>query len=267
MPRSIFNETLRRNWRGMIFWGLGIGFLGFIITVIIPNVGMLKQLENLMATMPGIVKALGMEDAAQMATPEGFISAGYFGRVILILAVYCVLAGLNITVNEEDAGIMDMLLSLPLPRWRIILEKFVAYVLMMVVIVSMGFVGIYLSGVSSTIHVETGKLIVGSINLLPSMLVMLAITTLSGTLFRRKNLATATAAFVIIGSYVLDFVSSAATESPIAKLRVISFFTYYDNAHVMQNGLNIGGITLLLGITVLLVITSVWTFQRRDVGI
>lgn len=267
MPRSIFNETLRRNWRGMIFWGLAIGFLGFIITIIIPNVGMLKQLENLMNTMPGIVKALGMEDAAQMATPDGFISAGYFGRVILILAVYCVLAGLNITVNEEDAGIMDMLLSLPLPRWRIILEKFTAYVLMMVVIVSMGFVGIYLSGVSSTIHVDTGKLIVGSINLLPSMLVMLAITTFSGTLFRRKNLATAAAAFAIIGSYVLDFISSAASESPIAKLRAISFFTYYDNAHVMQNGLNIGSVILLLGVTVILVTASVWTFQRRDIGI
>ncbi len=267
MPRSIFNETLRRNWRGMIYWGIGIGFLGFVITIIIPNVAMLKQVQSLMTSMPAVVKALGMEDAAQMATPDGFISAGYFGRVILILAVYCVLAGLNITVNEEDAGIMDMLLSLPLPRWRIILEKFVAYVLMMVVIVSMGFVGIYLSGVSSTIQVDTRKLIVGSINLLPSMLLMLAITTFSGTLFRRKNQATAAAAFVIIGSYVLDFVASAASESPIARLRTISFFTYYDNAHVMQTGLNAGSVILLLSITVILVITSVWVFQRRDIGV
>jgi ABC-2 type transport system permease protein len=266
MPWSIFNETLRRGWRGMIYWGVGLGLLGFIITIIIPNITALKQFQNLMATMPAVVKALGMEDAAQMATPEGFISAGYFGRVILLMAVYAIVAGLNITANEEDAGIMDMLLSLPVPRWRIILEKFAAYVLMLVVIVSLGFIGIYLSGVSSPIHVDSGKLIIGSINMLPSILVMLTFTMFACTFFQRKNQATAVSAFFIVGSYALDFIGSAASESPIARLRGLSFFTYYDNGHIMQTGLNGANIILLLGVTLILVAASVWCFQRRDIG-
>lgn len=265
MPWSIFNETLRRNWRGMIYWGIGLGLLGFLIMSIIPNLDFLKQFENFLNTMPGIIKALGMEDSAQMATPEGFISAGYFGRVILILAVYCVLAGLNVTVNEEDAGIMDVLLSLPVPRWRIVLEKFAVYALMLLGIVTLGFVGLSLGGVSSAIQLDTQKLIIGNVNVLPSALLMLAFTMFVGTLFRRKNLAAAVAAFFIVGSYILDFAGGLASESPIARLRSISFFTYYDNAHVMQTGLNGGNVALLLSITVILVIASVWVFQRRDI--
>jgi ABC-2 type transport system permease protein len=266
MPRSTFNETLRRGCRGMIFWGLGLGLLGFVITVIIPNMDVLKQFQTLMSTMPGLVKALGMEDAGQMMTPEGLISAGYFGRVLLIVALYAVFAGLDITANDEDAGIMDMLLSLPVPRSRIILEKFMAYTLMLVVIVALGFVGIYLSGVSSPLQVNTAKLLVASINVLPSSWLMLAFTMFAATFFRRKSQATAMAAFFIIGSYVLDLVSSLASESPIARLRILSFFAYYDNAHVMQTGLNVGNILLLLGTTLVLVVASVWCFQRRDIG-
>ena len=266
MPWSVFNETLRRSWRGMMYWGFGLGLLGVVMMIIIPNIGFLKQFENLLKTMPAIVKALGMDDAAQMATPEGFISAGYFGRVLLILAVYAVLAGLNVTANEEDQGIMDVLLSLPLPRWRVIVEKFTAYTLMSIVIVLMGFTGLYLGGVASAVHVDTGKLIVSSINVLPSLWLMLALMMFAGVFFRSKTQATAVSAFVIIGSYVVDFVGSAASESPIARLRAISFFAYYDNAHIMQTGLNAGSAMLLLSLTLILVAASVWCFQRRDIG-
>jgi ABC-2 type transport system permease protein len=266
MPWSIFNETFRRGWQGMIYWGIGLAVLGLVIMIVIPNVAMLKQFENLMTTMPAVVKALGMEDAAQMATPEGLISAAYFGRVLLIMAVYAVVSGLNITANEEDAGIMDILLSLPLPRWRIILEKFAAYTLMSFVIVTIGFIGLYLGGITSAIHVDPGKLIISSINILPSLLLMLAFTMLAGTFFRHKNQAAAVSAFFIIGSYVVDFAGSAASESPIARLRVISFFAYYDNGHIMQNGLNGTYVSLLLGLTMILVIASVWCFERRDIG-
>ncbi len=267
MPLAVFGETLRRGWRGMVYWGIGLGLLGVAMMVIIPNVNFLKQFENLLNTMPAVVKALGMEDAAQMATPEGFISAGYFGRVLLIIAVYAVLAGLNITVNDEDQGIMDMVLSLPLARWRLIIEKFAAYSLMMTGVILMGFIGLYVGGMSSTIQISTGSLIAGSINVLPSSLFMLAFTLFAGVLFRRKTMATAVTATFILGSYIVDFAGNAASESPIAPLRVLSFFTYYDNAHILQKGLNSSYIVLLLGLTVVLVGASVWVFQRRDIGV
>ena len=267
MPWAVFNETLRRGWRGMIYWGIGLGALGLVIMTIIPNVAILKQFQSLMTTMPALLKTLGMEDAAQLATPEGFISAGYFGRVLLILAVYTVLSGLNITANEEDQGIIDVVLALPLPRWRLVIEKFAAYSLMLFGVVVLGFVGLYVGSIGSNIHVDGGKLLISSINVLPSALLMLAFTGFAGALFRTRGSAGAVAIIFIVASYVLDFIGSAASDSFIAPLRSLSFFTYYDNAHIMQTGLNISYIALLLGLSFVLVAGSVWFFQRRDVGI
>lgn len=266
MPWSVFNETLRRGWQSMIYWGMGLGTLSLVIMIIIPNVAILKQFENLMTTMPALLKALGMEDASQLATPEGFISAGYFGRVLLILAVYAILAGLNITANEEDHGIMDVLLALPLPRWRLVLEKFFAYSLMLVGVVGLGFVGLYVGSISSNIQVDSGKLLISSINVLPSAFLMLAFTGFAGAFFRTRSRAAAAAVIFIVTSYMVDFIGGVASDSFVAPLRTLSFFAYYDNAHIMQTGLNISYVALLLGISVALLAGSILFFQSRDIA-
>lgn len=96
---------------------------------------------------------------------------------------------------------------------------------------------------------------------------MLAFTGFAGTFFRTRGGAGAAAVVFIVASYVMDFIGSAASDSFIAPLRSLSFFAYYDNAHIMQTGLNIPNIALLLGLSLVLVAGSVWFFQRRDVGI
>ncbi|MCA0457709.1 MAG: ABC transporter permease [Chloroflexi bacterium] len=264
----VFAEMLRRGWKGMLYWGIGLGLLGLITILVIPNVDALEQIQKLMESLPpALIKAMGMEDASQMATPEGFLGGAYFGRVILIMAVYAVIAGLNVTANDEDQGIMDMVLSLPLPRRQIVLERFAAQSLMAFVILLMGFVGVYLGSLSIALNIGFEKLVMGNLNLLPSTLVMLAFTMFAGTFFRTKGMATSMAALFVIGSYVIDVIGGAASGTVIAQLRVISFFSYLDNAHVMQNGLNMGSVLLLSGVVALLVVASVWSFQRRDVGV
>lgn len=268
MNGVIFRETLRRSWKGMLYWGIGLGLLGLITMLVIPNVDALKQITALMESLPpALIKAMGMEDASQLATPEGFLSGAYFGRVIIVMAIYAVITGLNVTANDEDQGILDVVLSLPLPRRQIILEKFVAYGLMATGIVLLGFVGVYLGGVSTGIGVDTGKLILGNLNLVPSTLLMIAFTMFAGTYFRTKATATAVAALFVISSYMIDVIGGVASGTVIAQLRVISFFSYLDNAHVMQAGPNGAYVVLLLGVTVVLVAASVWSFQRRDVGV
>ena len=88
---------------------------------------------------PLLLQAFGMTDAAQLATPAGFLDFGFFSYMMLVLAAYAVIAGLSVTANEEDRGIMDVLLSLPIPRWRLVVERFLAYALILVLILVLTF--------------------------------------------------------------------------------------------------------------------------------
>lgn len=267
MSGSIFMETLRRNWRAMLYWGIGLGVYGYFISSFVQDANMLKQYSELTKSLPpAMLKFLGT-DSATLATPEGFLGYGFFGYALLIMAVYSILAGLNVTANEEDQGIMDVLLSLPLPRWRIVVEKFLAYALMIVVIIALSFVGLYVGNQASAVKVDISHLGAGIINILPGTLLMLAFTMFVAVLFRTKGLATATASFFLIGSYLLNFLGQAATGTAADQIRGISFFYYYDYNNVLVNGLNGGNILLLVVIAALLFGGSIWLFQRRDVGV
>ncbi len=268
MQRIVFMETLRRSWRGTLGWGLGMFLLGLFVTLIVQDADMLKRLNELMQSLPpALLQMVGAsEEVLAMATPEGFIGTTFFGRAVIIMAIYAILTGLNITANEEDQGILDVVFSLPLPRWRFIVEKFAAYTLLTVLIITLSFFGLVLGARSSAVHVNTGKLLAGCVNLLPGTLLMIASTGLAGAIFPRRSIAVAVAALFVIGSYLLNFLGQMASESVFSGLSQLSFFRYFEGGDVMVNGLSWGGIAALLVVTVAFVGGSLWFFQRRDIG-
>lgn len=245
-----------------------MGLIGYYLMIVVPNMDVLQQYSKLISSMPSALFSLmGVDDAAVVATPEGFISFGFFSYATLMLAVWAVMAGMSISANEEDEGILDVVLALPVPRWRVIVEKFAAYSLIAVGIAAGALIGLLLGVMGSTLPVSPTKLVVSTLNLLPSMLLMLALTTFAGAWARRKSGALTLTSVVIIGSYFVDFVGRNASGATTDFLRAVSFFKYYDALGVMRDGLNAGNILLLLAVTLLLLAGSVWCFQRRDIGV
>jgi ABC-2 type transport system permease protein len=267
MNGVVFFETLRRGWRGMIYWGVGFGLYGLSIMMIVQDSNMLKQYGEITKTIPPAVMQLFGGDATSLATPEGFLAYAFFGYLLLIFAVYAILSGLNITANDEDAGIMDMVLTLPLPRWRLVLEKFLAYSLMIVGIVVLSYIGLLIGMQFSALKVDGSRLIQATVNIIPASLLILGFTALAGTVFRSKGTATAVAAFFVVGSYVLNFLGVAASGTFFDKVKALSFFNYYDHQGVILHGLSASNIIILLVLTVICAGGAIWAFQRRDVGI
>lgn len=270
MTGAVFVETLRRGWMGMLGWGLGIGSLAFISIIIIPDVNALEQMATLMESLPPILmQALGGGDISFMATPEGYLALQYFSVTLLIFAVYAVVGGLNIAANDEERGTLDIFLSLPVARTRLVLEKFFAYIVLITGALVISFLcmsaGITITPTLATVDME--KIIGATFAMLPASLVVLAFTFLVAAVVRRRGMAIALAAVFVIGSYFLDTLGRAAPNTVANALRSISFFAYYDGSGVMQNGLNWGNIALLLVVTVLLVAGGMWFFERRDVGL
>lgn len=268
MSGVIFVNTLKMQWRGALYWGIGLGLLVYYIQVIIPDSEALKQYADMAETLPPVfMQLLGASDAAALATPEGFIGFGFFGYALLILAVYAVMAGLNVTANEEDEGILDIVLSLPLARGRLVLERFAAYSVLTLIIIILSLVGLLLGAQQSTLDLNTGRLAEATLNILPGVLFMIALTIFVSVLVRRKSVATGIVAGIIAASYFIDFIGKSVTNDIVQAVQKVSFYTYYDSSGVIVNGLNAGHIALLLGLTTILVAGGLWFFNRRDVGI
>lgn len=269
MRGAVFTEVILRTWKQALYWGLGIGAMGFFVVVLVPDVEALKEFTKLIEKMPPfLMRAAGVsDDMTFMATPAGFIATGFFGKTLLFLAAYPVIMGMRVTVNEEDEGTMDILLSLPVPRWRVVLEKFVAYLLTISFIAFVLYVCMW--GALQIVKLDVDITRIGEtiLNVIPSMSLILAFTLFVGTLIRTKKLALTIASVFVLLSFLLDTIGAIGTGSAAEYLRKVSFFSYYDSTGVMQNGIvwsNFFGISL---VALLLVTAGLWFFERRDVGI
>lgn len=268
MSGAVFVETLRRTWVQTMFWALGLGFLAMTVVLMIPLIDMMAMVK-LLEGMPEFVRsAVGVGDNLMViTTPEGFVAVGFFGKLALVLAAYPVVMGLRVTANEEDDGILDVLLSAPLPRWRMVVEKLAAYALSIVVIAFMVFVGMGLGSLLIDIQLDMGLMGQAIINVMPMLLLILALTALAGAVLRRRRDALVAATVFVLGSFMLDTIGTMATGSAAENLRQISVFSATSAVSVMERGLAWGTFAVLTAIALAFSGGAVWAFQRRDIGL
>jgi ABC-type transport system involved in multi-copper enzyme maturation permease subunit len=269
MTGEIFLETLRRHWRPALFWGIGFGMIVLLNVVAIPDVDALQQMSGLLETMPpAILQLFGMTDFEYMATAEGYLGSQMFMLFVVIIGMYAITAGLNVTANDEERGIMDNVLALPIPRWQLVLERMLAFALLMVgVLVVIFLIAWFSLIITPTLEVDIGKLAVATLNALPSLLLLLAFTVLVGAVVRRRGLALGIAIAFLAASWLIDNLGQAASGSVLADLRRFSFHAYYNGMAVLRDGLNVGNIIILLAAAVLAGGFSLIAYQRRDIGV
>ncbi|NDJ63167.1 MAG: ABC transporter permease subunit [Chloroflexi bacterium] len=270
MPWAVFRETLRRGWRTMLWWSIGIGLISLLNIVILPDVDALRETAEIMEALPPVImQAFGGGDLEFMATPEGYLAVQFFSFILVVLAVYPVITGLNVTANDEDRGMMDVVMSAPLARWRLVAEKLLAYGLLTAVMITLIFLltwgGVLITPALAGLNI--GRMAEATFHLIPALWLVLAFTACLGVILRRRGRALGMAAVFVVGSYSIDFIGSAATGSAAESLRVISFYRYYDGVSVIRDGLNPANVVILLALTAVLGAVAVWRFRYREIGV
>jgi ABC-2 type transport system permease protein len=265
MKGTIFISTLRQNGLTALYWGLGLALIAYFIIIVIPDVEALNQYASMVESLPPVLmQSLGIEDAASIATPEGYISFGYFTYALMIFAIYALFNGLAITANEEDEGLLDLLLSLPLPRWQLVTERFAAYALLLIFVVLLGFGGLWAGLLTSPLEVSLERLFIASINLIPPLLLVMALTFFLTALLPRGQ-ALAWSAGFIISSYLLTAITGTLGDSAMAQAGRLSFFSYNNVNTVIQDGIILSEFVGMLLVAGVFLVIGLVIFQRRDI--
>lgn len=189
--------------------------------------------------------------------------------LLTLTSVYAVTLGLNTTANDEDRGVMDMQMSLPISRARLLAEKLAAFGLLVLTVIAQITLAVWIGLLlTPDVQVDVGRLSVGMINVIPATLFVLAFTTLISVLLRRRGAAVGVITAFVLVSYLLDLVGAGAGEGTLFnQLRVLSYFYYHDWLGVMRNGLNLVNVSILLGATLLSAGVAFVLWERRDIGL
>jgi ABC-2 type transport system permease protein len=268
MTGKVFWETLRGGWRQALYGAVGLAMFGAYSMLLLPDTAGLQGFVKLMEAMPSeMMQAIGVDDPAMMATPEGFIGFAFFTYGAILLSVFAIFAGLSLTANDEESGAMNMLLALPLPRWRVVVERAAAQVIFAFVIALGGWVSLVVMRSFNPYaeSLDPLTLLKACMAFVPVILTIMALTAVLGALIRRRNIAGAVAGAFVAASYLMSTLGGMAGPGIGELMQKLSIYTYFDGSELARNGLDLGVFVVFSLIAAVLAAVAVGLFDRRDI--
>ena len=268
MSGIIIGNTLRTSWKQILYWGLGLGVLGLYIDFIASSPDIISGYAELFKTMPpALLQAFGASDVALFTTTDGWIVSIFVSEAAIFMSVFAVMAGLNITANDEQSGVMDVILSLPISRSAYLVERWIGYALIglgIVLVCALFTVG----GIfAMNIDAQTDVIFMSILNLYPSMLLVMTVTGLLATVLRRRSVAIGLSAAFVVLSYIFNVIGGSASGAIADLMENLSFFSYVHGEDFVLGTYDPANTAVILVAVLIGFALSVKMFVSRDIGL
>ena len=268
MFRTIFAKSLRDYRVAILGWGIGLGLLVFFYYASI-----LSQLAGTSAAdlqqIAGQFSFFG--ETVRTDTPGGYITFKIMGSVPVVLGIWALLAGARMTRGEEETGALDIVLSTPQSRLRVVVQKVLAMatatglISVLVGILILAGMASAKASVPDRVTVDPGAAFLAAFNAGIVAFLFGALALLLAQLMSRGAAAGLTGGLMAF-FYVLEGTGRAVNGA--AALRTFTPLYYYDQSLplVPGHGMSWGAFAFLVALSVVLAGAAVPLFLRRDMG-
>ena len=199
-----------------------------------------------------------------MSTPEGWYTLETFGLMAPLSVVFVTaIVGAGALAGEESRRTMALLLSNPIPRSRIVLEKAAAMVLFGIAVGVATFAGVALGSVLGGLGMSVGNIAAtATLQVLVGLVFgALALALSAGT--GRTGVAIFGTAGAALAFHLLN--SLANITGADSAVEWVSPFRYYLGSNPLVNGMDWGDAVVLAVLAFALIGLSLTLFQRRDI--
>jgi ABC-2 type transport system permease protein len=263
MLRTVFTKTIRDQRRALMWWGLGFVGTVFMYSAFWPTIrSNAGQFNDYIAKLPEAVRNLIGGD---YGTPQGYIQAEIFSLLTPVLVlVYAIGAGARALAGEEEGGTLDLLLSAPIRRRRVVLDKFWAMVGAALLLVFLTWAAIAVIGRPYGLTVSMLDLSAAVVNLFLLGTAFGSIALAVGGATGNKGMAIGVTSGLALITFI---VKTLAPSVPAMKpLRYLSPFYYYADHRPLATGFHAVDIAVLAGISLVALVVALLAFERRDLS-
>jgi ABC-2 type transport system permease protein len=236
---------------GLAAWLVGTGLMAIFF------VSLAKQTADLMQKIPslrGYLSALAGGNVEQ-----AFIGFFWFGILQLILAAYAI-TQVSHWSSEDTEGRLEMMLSEPIHRWRVVVERAATLALVTSLIIVVGVLVTMAAAPGSHITLDAGDVLRASFPLLPFGLTFGACgAALAG---QAPRVAVTLLSAYAVASYLLSQLGPLFGWP--GWVTNLSVFQLYGTP--LSSGVDWSGLWALIGIMLLGFAAALMTMQRREVG-
>ena len=259
-------RMIRDRARSTGWWLVGLlAFVAFTVALY-PSVKDQTEIEDLMRNLPDAFRSvIGYDAAVPLTSPAGYLHARMFSTVApLLLVVFGIGAGAQAIAGLEEAGRLEPLLANPVTRTRIAVERYLAGVALLVVLVAVFTAATV--GLAATVGVLDGVQISGLLGACAAAgalgLLHLSLANAIGAATGRRGPAIGIAAAVAVGGYLIYSLLSLV--EALAPLRFITPWYWYLQRNMLAHGVPPAAIAVPVLLSLALFTIGWLRFNRRD---
>jgi len=245
--------------RSLLAWGLPLGLMSAFIVAIFPSVEdtLSKAIEGY---PPALKEAFGI---GQLSNVEQYLHAEMLSLIVPLalgyLAVRAVASGLS---GASETGRLDVLLSVPVSRRRLVAAGFIATAVELFAVLVITGLLTALGSVLSGAGLSAGPAAAGFANVWPLALVFAGLGIVATGFSLRTSVVTGSVAGVLVAMYVIDLIGRL--DPSLSGVRYASIFKYYGNA--IEDGIEPLAFCGVTAAAVVLAALGAWLFDRRDLA-
>ena len=208
---------------------------------------------------------LEMFGVRALGTVGGFLATEVysFGWVIL-LGMYLAYLGGALVADDVERERMDILLSLPVSRSRLVVEKYLSLLVPIVVVNVVTPIAVYGGVRLIDQSISVADLVAVHALSVPYLLACGAIGLLLSVVFDRTSIAQRGALGVVFGLFLLESLLARTDYEWVGR---ISPTRYYDPTAVLVDGIyDLAGAAVLSAAAIGLLLVSLGWFRRKDIA-
>jgi ABC-2 type transport system permease protein len=181
----------------------------------------------------------------------------------LLFLIFSIIKGGDSIVGEKERGTLDLVLANPLSRRRIVTEKYAAIGVSLLVLAAFFWTGMAAGSLIFNIKINLLNLGAAIISCFFLSLFFSAFTQFLGCLSLKKKMSYGIVSGFAIITYLVN--AYAPMVSSLRPYRIFSPFYYYNGASPIINGLNIFHSMILLGLSLIFFLLSIFIFEKKNI--
>jgi ABC-2 type transport system permease protein len=201
-----------------------------------------------------------------MLEVKGFITLEFFSWWWMLAGLFIAYLSVSVIASDFENKRMDVMLSTPISRRRYLLEKFSAMSIIALFTILVAIAGLAggLANINALGEFSAEAVFLSLIGCLPFLMVVAAVGMLTAVFFQKVRVGMGiTFAFLFAEFFLYTFGSFSKS---LEWMKTISIFKYWDYSSVIIDDLfKTGDFILLAVLAILLIISGIWVFEKKDI--
>ena len=264
MIPAILSKALRDRRRAVMGYGLGLAVLATWLGLLFPVMRESDDFVEFMENLPTqLMSAFGM-DSSTFLSAAGFLTAYLYTLFAPLLILSFVISAVVAEVMaEERDGLVDMLLSSPVSRTRVFLEKAGGVGLAALALVAVLTGALLVVNPIFDLSLSVTGVLAAGLSLWLLGVVFGAVTLVAGTFTGRSAAAGGVAGSLAFLAWFINSFSDLFP--PLQSIDWASPFTWYQEPSPLLQGFGAGHLWLAITAALLMTVAT-FLFRRRDLA-